>query len=285
MAETVGVDFQLQYDSNLIGGKEDATLNFSRNSSDLAPTQGSGTQFRRRLTGLRDVSVDFDALWLVDATALNGFSPTVTVAPSGAGATLERMSEVTITLQRQLVEFENSSNSGYLSRGASVMSATAELSVDIDASQFYSTDAASKLLIDAWDSTQGTTTVEIALPGGNTSFQSDWIVTGFDPNTPAESGAEATFSLESTGVITETIASSLGSGLDAIIAEMFKDDPSAFTALCTTTTDGNWEASGPVLPSELEITIPIEGSEEGVNVSGTLDAAGAWTPGAETTTT
>jgi len=285
MAETVGVDFKLKYDSSLIGGKEDATLNFSRASSDLAPTQGSGAQFRRRGTGLRDVSIDFDALWLKDATVLNGFSPTVTIDPSNTSAELQYMSEVTITLSRELVEFENSSNSGYLSRGASVLSATADLSVDIDASEFVATDNATKLLIDAWESTSGVVAAEIALPGGDTTFESDWIITDWDPTTPAEDASEATFSLESTGAITETLGPNVGAGLDAIVSEMFKEDPSAFTALCTTGTDGNWEASGPVLPSELEITIPVEGSEEGVNVSGTLDAAGPWTPGATTSTT
>lgn len=278
MSETVGVDFQLKYDSNLIGGKEDATLTFSRSSSDLAPTQGSGTQFRRRLTGLRDVSVDFDALWLVNATALNGFKPTVTVNPSASSPpTMERMSEVTITLNRELVEFANSSNSGYLARGASVMSASAEITVDIDAATFYAADTATKLLIDAWDSADGTEDVDIALPGGNTDFSATWVVTDFDPSTPAEDASEATFSLESTGMITETIGANLGAGLDAIIAEMFKADPTAFTAIATTTTSNNVEFSGPVLPSELQITIPIESSEDGVNVSGTLEAAGAWT--------
>ena len=37
------------------------------------------------------------------------------------------------------------------------------------------------------------------------------------------------------------------------------------------------EFFGPALPSSVEITIPVEGSEDGVTTSGTLEAAGAFT--------
>ena len=278
MPETVGVDFLLKADSNTIGGREDATLNLERDASDLAPTQGTGSTFRRQLVGLKDFSIDTDALWLTGGSALNGFSPTVTVNPSASSPpTLERISEVTLSIERELVEFANSSNAEYLARQPSLLSVSSDISVDVDASQFYSTGNASRQLVDAWDSTSGAVDVDIALPNGNTSFESTFVVSTIDLPTPTDDAAEATFTLESTGVVTETIDSALGSGLNELLTNIFQDDPSSLTAELTTTQTGNVEFTGPVFPSSVEITIPVEGSEDGVNTSVTLDAAGALT--------
>jgi predicted secreted protein len=278
MPETVGVDFLLKADSNTIGGREDATLNLERDASDLAPTQGTGTTFRRQLVGLKDFSIDTDALWLTGGAALNGFSPTVTVNPSASTPpTLERISEVTLSIERELVEFANASNSEYLSRQPSLLSLSSDISVDVDASAFYSTGNASKELVDAWDSTSGSIDVDIELPNAATSFQSTFVVSTIDLPAPTDDAAEATFTLESTGTITETIDPSLGSGLNALLTNIFQTDPTSLTAEFTTTETGNVEFSGPVFPSSVEITIPVEGSEDGVNTSVTLDAAGALT--------
>jgi len=278
MPETVGVDFLLKADTNTIGGREDATLNLERDSSDLAPTQGTGTTFRRQLVGLKDFSIDTDALWLTGGSALNGFSPTVTVNPSASSPpTLERISEVTLSIERELVEFANASNSEYLSRQPSLLSLSSDISVDVDASAFYSTGNASRELVDAWDSTSGSIDVDIELPNAATSFQSTFVVSTIDLPAPTDDAAEATFTLESTGTITETIDPSLGSGLNALLTNIFQADPTSLTAEFTTTETGNVEFSGPVFPSSVEITIPVEGSEDGVNTSVTLDAAGALT--------
>ncbi len=278
MPETVGIDFLLKAGTSTIGGREDATLNLERDASDLAPTQGTGSTFRRQLVGLKDFSIDTDALWLTGGSALNGFSPTVTVNPSASSPpTLERISEVTLSIERELVEFANSSNAEYLARQPSLLSVSSDISVDVDASQFYSTGNASRQLVDAWDSTSGAVDVDIALPNGNTSFESTFVVSTIDLPTPTDDAAEATFTLESTGVVTETIDSALGSGLNELLTNIFQDDPSSLTAELTTTETGNVEFSGPVFPSSIEITIPVEGSEDGVNTSVTLDAAGALT--------
>jgi len=279
MPETVGVDFLLKADSNTIGGREDATLNLERDSADLAPTQGTGTTFRRQLVGLKDFSIDTDALWLTGGAALNGFKPTVTVNPSSTNnaLTLERISEVTLSIERELVEFANSSNNEYLSRQPSLLSVSADISVDVDAAKFYATGNASKELVDAWDSTSGSEDVEIALPKGNTKFDSTWVVSTIDLPAPTDDAAEATFTLESTGTVEEQVDPALGSGLEKLLTNIFKSDPSSFTAELTTTETGNVEFSGPVFPSSVEITIPVEGSEDGVNTSVTLDAAGALT--------
>jgi predicted secreted protein len=278
MPETVGIDFLLKAGTSTIGGREDATLNLERDASDLAPTQGTGSTFRRQLVGLKDFSIDTDALWLTGGSALNGFSPTVTVNPSASSPpTLERISEVTLSIERELVEFANSSNAEYLARQPSLLSVSSDISVDVDASQFYSTGNASRQLVDAWDSTSGAVDVDIALPNGNTSFESTFVVSTIDLPTPTDDAAEATFTLESTGVVTETIDSALGSGLNELLTNIFQDDPSSLTAELTTTQTGNVEFTGPVFPSSVEITIPVEGSEDGVNTSVTLDAAGALT--------
>ena len=278
MPETVGIDFLLKAGTSTIGGREDATLTKERAASDLAPTQGTGSTFRRQLVGLKDFSIDTDALWLTGGSALNGFSPTVTVNPSASSPpTLERISEVTLSIERELVEFANSSNAEYLARQPSLLSVSSDISVDVDASQFYSTGNASRQLVDAWDSTSGAVDVDIALPNGNTSFESTFVVSTIDLPTPTDDAAEATFTLESTGVVTETIDSALGSGLNELLTNIFQDDPSSLTAELTTTQTGNVEFTGPVFPSSVEITIPVEGSEDGVNTSVTLDAAGALT--------
>lgn len=278
MPETVGIDFLLKAGTSTIGGREDATLTKERDASDLAPTQGTGSTFRRQLVGLKDFSIDTDALWLTGGSALNGFSPTVTVNPSASSPpTLERISEVTLSIERELVEFANSSNAEYLARQPSLLSVSSDISVDVDASQFYSTGNASRQLVDAWDSTSGAVDVDIALPNGNTSFESTFVVSTIDLSAPTDDAAEATFTLESTGVVTETIGSALGSGLNELLTNIFQDDPSSLTAELTTTQTGNVEFTGPVFPSSVEITIPVEGSEDGVNTSVTLDAAGALT--------
>jgi hypothetical protein len=275
MSETVGVDFLLQSDSNTIAGKEDTTLKLERDSSELAPTQGTGTQYSRALTGLKDYSIDFDSLWLRNGSAIDGFEPTVTVDPSATNSpTLDFISEVTITLEINLIEFANTSHSEYLGRGVSTIRATCEITADVEASSFYTSDTASRLLVDAWDSSDGKADVEVALPGSNTKFDATWILPSVEFTTPAEDATEVSYTLESDGTITETISSNLDSGLDSIITEIFAADPSTLTALVSTTTSSDVEFTGPVLPSTLEITIPVDGAEEGVTTSGTLDAAG-----------
>jgi len=178
---------------------------------------------------------------------------------------------------RELVEFANSSNSEYLSRQPSLLSLSTDISVDVDASAFYSTGNASTKLVDAWDSTSGSIDVDIALPNAATSFESTFVVSTIDFPAPTDDATEATFTLESTGTITETIDPALGSGLNTLLTNIFQPDPSSLTADFTTTETGNVEFTGPVFPSSVEITIPVEGSEDGVNTSVTLDAAGALT--------
>jgi len=278
MSETVGIDFKLKGDTNLIGGKEDATLNLERATNELAPTQTTGANFARRLGGLKDWSIDYEALWIEDASALSGLSPTVTVNPSGTDPpTLERISEVSITLEREAVEFANSSNSEYIARQPSIIRASAELTVDVDASSFYDSGSASRLLVDAWDSTNGREDVKIALPAGNTDFSATWIVSNIEFPTPTDDATEATFSLESDGDITETLSSNLGSGLDTLISQIFSTSPASITALLSTGTSGSIEFTGEAWLSETEITIPVESAEDGVNTSGTLVAADALT--------
>jgi len=278
MAETVGVDFLLKSDTNTIGGKEDATLNLERGSSELAPTQGTGTQFVRALTGLKDYTIDFDSLWLTGGSAIDGFEPVVTIDPTTTTPpTLDNISEVTITLNLNLIEFANTSNSEYISRGASTVRVTSEITTDVDAGSFYTSGNASRLLVDAWDSSAGKEDVEIALPGGDTKFDGTFVVPNVDFTTPAEDATEATFTLESDGTINRTADTNLDSGLDTFISEIFATDPSTLTALISTTNTGSIEFEGPVLPSEIEISIPVDGAEEGVTVSGSLSAAGELT--------
>jgi len=277
MAETVGTDFLLKSDSSTIGGKDGATLTLERDTAELAPTQTTGAQFGRSLAGLKDWSIDFDALWIADSAALQGFKPTVTVNPSTTSPpTLNYIEEVTITLERDLVEFANTSNSEYVSRQPSIVRASAEIVTDVEADTFYDANTASKLLVDAWDGS-GKEDVEIALPGGSTSFSSTWTIPSVDFDAPSADAVQVTYELESTGTITETVNTNLGSGLDSLVQSIFNSSPSALTALLSTTTTGDIEFSGPVFPSELEITIPVEGAEDGVTTSGTLDGAGALT--------
>lgn len=278
MAESVGIDFLLKSSSNTIGGREGATLNLERDSAELAPTQTTGTTFARSLTGLKDFSIDFDALWIANGNALNGFSPEVVVDPSTTDPpALEFISEVSLTIERELIEFNNSSNAEYLSRGPSTLRMSAEITADVDASTFYSSGNASRLLLDAWDSTAGEEDVEIRLPNNDTSFSGSWTVPSISLDAPTDDAVEATFSLESDGQITETLNSNLGSGLNDLITNIFQADPSSLTAIMTTETSGAVEFEGPVFASSIDITIPVEGSEDGVNTSGTLSAAGPLT--------
>jgi predicted secreted protein len=276
MAETVGTDFLLKAASNTVGGKSGATLTLERDSAELAPTQTTGVQFARSLTGLKDWNIDFDALWIADSSALNGFAPTVVVNPSGTNPPeLSFIEEVTITLERDLVEFANTSNSEYISRQPSIVRASAEIVTDVEADTVYDTDTAEKALIDAWDSTSGKLDVELQLPNNNTSFSATWSVPSVEFDAPTEEATQITYSLESDGTITETLNANLGSGLNELLTNIFASNPSSFTALLTTEASGDIEFSGPVFPNEVEITIPVEGSEDGVNTSGSLQAAGA----------
>jgi|APHM01.1.fsa_nt_gi hypothetical protein len=276
---TPGSDFRLDLNGNTLAGKDSVTVDLSRAVGDLAPTPetGGATASRRRLGGLRDPEVSADGLWIADASALNGF-PTVTVNPSTSDPPiLQNISEVTVTINRTLVEEANSSNSGYIARSASVVDVTASFAVDVNAPEFNASGNASTQLISAWESTSGEIPIDIALPGGNTSFQSDFIVETIPATAEAESITESTIEVSSTGPITDTIYSGVGSGLSEILSEVFAQDPTPLTASFTTGNTSDYTVEGPVLPSELEITIPVESQEEGVSFSGTFPGAGAFT--------
>jgi hypothetical protein len=275
---TPGSDFRLELNGSTLAGKDSVTADLSRAVGDLAPTPetGGSTASRRRLGGLRDPEITADGLWIADASALNGL-PTVTTDPGGTPSTLENVSEVTVTINRTLVEEANSSNSGYIARSASVVDVTASFSVDVDAPTFNSSGSASAALISAWESTSGEVEIDVALPGGNTTFQSTFIVESIPATAEAESVTESTIEVSSTGPITDTIYSSVGSGLDQILSEVFAQDPTPLTAKFTTGAASDYTVEGPVLPSDLEITIPVESQEEGVSFSGTFPGAGAFT--------
>jgi predicted secreted protein len=279
MAETVGVDFLLKTkSSNTVAGKSDATLSLERDVGELAPTQSGGQNFRRTLGGLQDWSIDFDSLWIANSDALNGFAPTIQVNPgTTTPPTVSHISDLTITLNRELVEFQNSNHSRYVARGPSVVSLEAEFTLDVEADTFYDASSAEKLILDAWDSPSGTDDFQLQLPNNNTNFEFTATVASVEFSTPAEDATEATVSLQSDGTLTETINGNLDTGLDDILSTFFTSSPSAFQADITTGSTGDIEFYGDVLPSTMDINIPVEGSEEGVNVSGTLDAAGALT--------
>lgn len=278
MAESVGIDFLLKADTNTIGGRSGATLSLERDSSELAPTQTTGASFARSLTGLKDFNIDFDALWIKDGSALNGFAPEIVVDPSTTNPpALDFVSEVSLTIERDLVEFANANNSQYAARKPSVIRMSADITADVDASSVYSTGTASRLLIDAWDSTEGVEDLEIRLPNNDTSFNGTFTVPSLELDAPTDDAVTLSATLESDGQITETIYTGIGGGLNSLITNIFADSPPALTALFTTETSGSVEFSGPVFPSSIDITIPVEGSEDGVNTSGTLEAAGALT--------
>jgi predicted secreted protein len=278
MAETVGTDFLLKNATNTVGGKDGATLNLERDSAELAPTQTTGVNYARSLVGLKDWSIDYDALWIADSSALNGFAPTVTIDPGGTSPVdLKFISEVTITLERDLIEFANTANSEYISRQPSIVRASMEVTTDVEASSHYTSSEASTQLIDAWDSTDGKLDVELQLPNNNTSFNATWSVPSVEFDAPSADATETVYTLESSGTITETINANLGSGLNEILTNIFANSPSSFTSILTTANTGSVEFSGPVFPSEIEITIPVEGSEDGINTSGSLMGAGAIT--------
>lgn len=276
--ETVGIDFLLKADTNTIGGKEDATLNLERASSQLAPTQGAGSNYARRLAGLQDWSIDFDALWLINSDAESGFSPTITVAPSASSPPdLKYVSEVSITLERELIEFANDQHTQYIARGPSMVMASLDITTDVEAAEWYGSGNASKLLVDAWESTDGKEDVKLALPSGSTDFEATYVVSDIGFATPTDDATEVTYTLESDGTITENVNANLGSGLDTLVTNVLSSSPSNLTALIETGTTGDVEFSGDVLVEELEITIPVEGAEEGVTTSGTLTGADSLT--------
>jgi len=269
--ETVGIDFLLKADTTTIAGKEDATLNLERATSELAPTQGTGANFARRLGGLNDFSIDFDSLWLVSSDAESGFSPTITVNPSATSPPdLKYVSEVSITLERTLVEFANDQHSQYIARGPSTVMSTLEITTDADAGEFYGSGNASKLLIDAWESTDGKEDVKLVLPSSSTDFEATYVVSDIGFSTPTDDATEVTYTLESDGSITDNINTNLDTGLNTLVTNVLSSSPANLTALMETGNTGDVEFTGDVLVSELEITIPVEGAEEGVNTSGTL---------------
>jgi len=275
--EFTGLDLDLSVDGSAIGGKDDATLTLSRDSSELPPNSSTGSQFGRSLVGLRDATIDFNALWIASSSALNGFSPTIDVGGGTSPDTLGGVTEVTINLQRDNVEFANDQHSGWRARRPSVLRATLNISLDYFDPE-STTGAAYKALQTAFETTAGTETVDVALPGGNTSFSSSWVIEEIPIGGGNSDPVNNTLTLQSTGTITETINANLGSGLDTLITNLFTapDSATAITALLANSA-GNTEYTGDFWPENLEITIPVADSENGVTVSGTLAAADSLT--------
>ena len=184
--EFTGLDLLLQADTNVIGGKDDVTLTLSRDSSELPPNSATGSKYGRVLVGLRDATLDFSSLWIANSAALNGFAPTVEV---GSGSeTLEGITEITITIERDQVEFANNTHTGWRARKPTVLRLTANISLDYFDPE--STNGAGyKLLQTAFGTTAGTEDVNIELPGGSTAFDGTWAVEelpigGPSPTTP-----------------------------------------------------------------------------------------------------
>lgn len=273
--EFTGLDLELQVDSNVIGGKDDATITLSRDASELPPNAATGSVFGRSLVGLRDAQIAFNALWIANSAALNGFKPTLDVGPVSPATTtptLKGVTEVVLSFSRDMVAFNNDTHAGWRARRPSVVRCGLSVSLDYFDPE-SSNGAAYKQLQDAFQDTAGEADISVQLPGGNTSFDAKWVITEIPIGGGNSDAVNNQLAFQSNGDITETINSNLGTGLDTLLTNILADTPSAITALFTTTESGNTEYTGDFYPSEIEITIPVASSEDGVTVSGTLLAA------------
>lgn len=275
--ELSGLDLLIKANGNVVGGKDDATITFSRESAELPPTSATGTLYGLALVGLRSAEITFNSLWLSNSAAVPGFATGLVEVGTGTSpSTLNGVTNITIALSRAAAEFQNDQHAGWLARRATVLRSTLSVALDYFDPNSTTGEAYGDLQ-DAFNTTGGKETVKVTIPGGGgESFEAEWVIEEIPIGGGQTDPLNNTIVMQSNGDITRTTDNDLDSGLSALLGAIFATTGTTttgtpvVTGLISTDVASNEEYDGNYIVSNLEITIPIENSEDGVQISGTL---------------
>lgn len=267
--EIRGVDLIVKAGSTIIGGQDDATLNFDPSSNEVNSKTLQG--WRETLAGLIGWSVDVSGFWYegTPSGAVDGFGASLGIGTAGSGTydPLAGLSTLTISLNLNTYERSNQDHGGFIVQAPDLRSATIEAEAD-----YVDPNATEGVALD--------TAMTAFLAGNEVDFQASFGESGSTlsgtgrPMPSALSGTSGddstiTFTIESTGAVTNGVTGA-DSGITNLLDAFFADPITQLNVEIGVRKDASQPAytpehdkySGSVWPSTLDITIPANGPIE-----------------------
>ena len=271
-------DLIVKAGATIIGGQDEATLNWNVNSTDLAPKMNNN--WRKSLVGLKGWSIDIGGLWYegTPADRTRGFGSSLGIRDVGGTSytNLSGLSSLTFALNLATRQVANQDHADWLVELPDLKSST--ISVEADYIDPNATNgAALGKVLTAFENgndlefkysfgAQGSSFVGTVMPVPGSI-------------TAADGNATIGFDLEAQGVVTETL-SNADAGLSALLAAFFASPPTELTAEFGVILDKTQTAytpeydlySGPSYLTSFTLDNPADGP---LRTSGTLTGSGA----------
>ena len=276
--ELAAKDFIVKTDTTIIGGQDEATLNFNVNSTDLAPKMNNN--WRKSLVGLKGWSIDIGGLWYegTPADRTRGFGSSLGIGAVGSGSydNLAGLSNLTLALNLATRQVANQDHADWLVELPDLKSAT--ISVEADYVDPNATNGTALAAILTAFEAGNDLDFQYSFGGEGSQFTGTVMPVPGSINTP-DGNATISFDLEAQGVITETI-SNPDTGLGALLTAFFASPPTELTAEFGVILDKTQTAytpeydlySGPSYLTSFTLDNPADGP---LRTSGTLTGSGA----------
>ena len=271
-----GIDFLIEADGQVIGGRRGATLTLGGDFEDT--TNADNNSWQSTLPGLRGWSISSDTLWVQDAAPKAGMGAVVTITiPDGAGGTesftVEHLQTIGLSFAADAIQMSSMTTGFDPKTDYGVRS----LSISLDG-LYQDPDSTSAndghgfyQLLEARKASE-TIDVEVAF-GDGASVSCEVTVGEITIEGPYDSEATTSIAMESAGVPTFTKGTSLDSGVDKLVDAML-NATKLDTSFKTDTTGGTtW--TGDTVLTAFDISIPHIGPIEVGSVS--LEGDGAIT--------
>ena len=261
-----GIDFLIKAGGNQIGGGTNGTLTLNQETADA--TNKTDINWKTTLNSTRSWALDFESVYLESTSEVDGEDIAVTLG----GDALKGVKTATLTLSTEFDEVVNSTVG--LDTNIVPTKRTAVLDVDFD--YYDPLGSGATALSTAINEIQGSTTsaftAQLTFSSADISFQGRPTSVSFE--VPQDGRTQGRISIESTGAFTDD-----STGEDTAISAILDawtgtTTCASLTVLMATATTTNSEYTGTAYPTQLTMTVPIEGR---VDFAGTFTGHGALT--------
>lgn len=272
--ELAGLDLIVTAGASIIGGQENATLNWEANANEVNTKTNGG--WREALTGLIGWNIAVGGLWYEgapEAAATRGFGSSLGLRAVGGGSydLLAALAEITFTLQMETREVSNQDHAGYRVVRPNIRGCTIDVTADyVDPNA--TSNAALQTLLSAFENRDD---VEFQYSFGEEGSSFSGLAVPVPQSLQAPNGddAQVQFQLQTQGPVANALAG-VDAGLVALFDAFFTDPPTelAVELGVDRAQDGDYDEgydkySGNCYATELVITNPADGP---IQTSGTL---------------
>lgn len=265
-----GTYLLLKAGGTTVGGATTSTLKVSAEA--IPVIHKGGGNWERTLAGVRDWSVDFDAIPLESGSEVSGRNLSVTVST----VALKGIESARIALTSDVAETANTTSGFVKDR----IGTTRRAEITLSGAYYDPRGTGATALSTTLGEIMGTTSAGLSVVvsfGTALSITGTYRPVGVDISTPVAEIIKSGITWRSTGAVTYTMTN-LDAGVAGLLTAFITTARAApITALLVSADSGATQWTGSTLPTALTFDVPYE---RAAGVSGTLVGVGALTEGA-----